>query len=237
MTIRASDRTASQRFYATVLATLGLQTTHDDEWYVEWRDFSLGQESAERPATRGLHVGFGAPDRARVDAFWQAGTTAGYRSDGAPGARPQYGPDYYGGFLLDPDGNSAEAVHHDSLRSDGGIVDHLWIRVHDLGAARDFYARVAGHAGYRLNRELPDRVQFKGATGTFSVVDGPPTANLHLAFPAPQRTVDAFHADLVAAGYRDEGAPGERPIYHSGYYGAFVRDPDGNVVELVDHHR
>jgi catechol 2,3-dioxygenase-like lactoylglutathione lyase family enzyme len=95
-------------------------------------------------------------------------------------------------------------VHRDSLRGDGGIVDHLWIRVADLAAARDFYARVAGHAGFRLKRGLPDRVQLAGDTGTFSLVDGP---------------------------------PGERPISHPGYYGAFVRDPDGNVVELVDHHR
>ena len=60
--------------------------------------------------TRGLHVGFRAPSREAVDAFWQAGIDAGYRDDGAPGPRTAYGPDYYGGFLLDPDGNSAEAV-------------------------------------------------------------------------------------------------------------------------------
>jgi hypothetical protein len=55
------------------------------------------------PLTRGLHVGFCAPSREAVDAFWQAGIAAGYRDDGAPGPRPVYGPDYYGGFLLDPD--------------------------------------------------------------------------------------------------------------------------------------
>jgi len=54
--------------------------------------------------TRGLHVGFRAPDRAAVDAFWQAGIDAGHPHDGAPGPRTVYGPDYYGGFLLDPDG-------------------------------------------------------------------------------------------------------------------------------------
>jgi hypothetical protein len=47
-----------------------------------------------------------------VDELWRPGTGAGYRSDGAPGSRPEYGNDYYRGFLLDPDGNSAEAVHH-----------------------------------------------------------------------------------------------------------------------------
>jgi hypothetical protein len=59
--------------------------------------------------TRGLHVGFRAPSREAVDAFWQAGIDAGYRDDGAPGPRPVCGPDHHGG-LLDPDGNCAEAV-------------------------------------------------------------------------------------------------------------------------------
>ena len=50
-------------------------------------------------------------------------------------------------------------------------------------------------------------------------------------------TVDAFHEAGVAAGYRSDGAPGERPEYHSGYYGAFLLDPDGNNVEAVFHDR
>jgi catechol 2,3-dioxygenase-like lactoylglutathione lyase family enzyme len=236
VTIRASDRAESQRFYDTVLRTLGLEATHDDEWFVEWGDFGVAQRSEERPVTQRLHVGFAAPDRASVDAFWRAGTDAGWRSDGAPGPRPQYSPDDYGAFLLDPDGNSAEAVHGGPLQPEG-TIRHLWIRVADVAASRDFYAAVGRHAGFALRHELEDRVQFAGASASLSLVVGPPTANVHLAFPAPDAAVDAFHAELVAAGYADEGAPGERPIYHPGYYGAFVRDPDGNVVELVDHHR
>jgi catechol 2,3-dioxygenase-like lactoylglutathione lyase family enzyme len=49
--------------------------------------------------------------------------------------------------------------------------------------------------------------------------------------------VDAFHAALTEAGYRDDGPPGEREIYHPGYYGAYVLDPDGNSVEIVNHNR
>ena len=49
--------------------------------------------------------------------------------------------------------------------------------------------------------------------------------------------VQAFHATAVDAGYRDNGGPGERPEYHPGYYAAFVLDPDGNNVEVVNHHR
>ena len=72
----------------------------------------------------------------------------------------------------------------------------------------------------------------------FSVVAGEPTERVHLAFPAAaNESVEEFHRALVAAGYRDNGEPGERPIYHAGYYGAFVLDPDGNNVELVNHNR
>jgi catechol 2,3-dioxygenase-like lactoylglutathione lyase family enzyme len=238
VTIRASDRPASQRFYATVLAPLGVDTSHDGEWYVEWRDFSLAQANDEKPPTRGLHVGFVAASRAHVDAFWRTGVDAGYRSDGEPGPRPQYSPDYYGGFLVDPDGNSVEAVHHGSPRRDDGVVDHLWIRVADLEAARRFYELVGETAGYQVTGQEPGRVGFGSGKASFSIVEGPPTEELHLAFPSFDRaTVDDFHAALVGAGYRDNGAPGERPIYHAGYYGAFVLDPDGNNVELVFHDR
>src|SRR5687767_8477046 len=124
VTIRVSDRAASERFYDTVVATLGLGRG-GDEHYAEWGDFSLAAAHGEKPVTRRLHIGFAAPSREHVDAFWRAGMAAGYRDDGAPGPRPQYGPDYYGGFLLDPDGNSVEAVHHETVRA--GTIDHLWV--------------------------------------------------------------------------------------------------------------
>ena len=59
----------------------------------------------------------------------------------------------------------------------------------------------------------------------------------HVAFGAPDHaTVDAFHAAALAAGGRDNGAPGLRPHYHPGYYGAFVLDPDGHNIEAVCRH-
>jgi catechol 2,3-dioxygenase-like lactoylglutathione lyase family enzyme len=237
VTIRASDRTASERFYETVLRTLGLEKTHSDEHFVEWDEFSLAEASGEKPATRRLHIAFVAPSRAVVDDFWRAGIDAGYRDDGAPGLRPQYGHDYYGGFLLDPDGNSAEAVHHGSV-GERGRIDHLWIRVADVAAARRVYETVGLHAGFGLRRATDDRAQFVGQTGSFSVVSGEPTEQLHMAFRATDdATVDRFHRAATEAGYRDNGAPGERPVYHAGYYSAFVLDPDGNNVEVVNHNR
>src|SRR4051812_23915977 len=201
---------ASERFYEAVLAAIGIEPTHRSDAFTEWSDFSVAAASDERPVTRGLHVAFAAPSRAHVREFWRTGVDAGYRSDGEPGERPQYRPDYFGAFLLDPDGNSAEAVHHGSLRT-GGNVDHLWIRVADVGAARAFYETVAPHGGFRLKQaDIPDppRAQFTGASGSFSLVDdGEPTQNLHLAFAAgDDAVVDAFHRAATGAGYRDNGA-------------------------------
>jgi len=245
VTIRASDRAASERFYATVLEPLGIVQTYSGADFAEWDDFSLAAATAGRPVTRRLHVAFVAPSPEHAEAFWRAGTEAGYRDDGAPGPRPQYGDDYYGAFLLERAprakpvvGNSAEAVHHGRLRR-GGNVDHLWLRVADVAAARRFYATIAPHAGLRPGTDGPGRARFRGASGSFSVVAGEaPTAHVHIAFPAADdATVAAFHRAAVDAGYRDNGAPGERPEYHPGYYAAFVLDADGNNVEVVNHNR
>jgi len=237
VTIRVSDRRASEAIYTTVLGALGIEPTYADEEFVEWGDFSLLEAANERPATNRLHIGFVAPSRAHVDAFWHAGRASGLADAGAPGERPDYKPDYYGAFLLDPDGNSIEAVHHGSLNA-GAVIDHLWLRASDLEASRRFYSLVAPLAGLRI-RDLSDaHVQVLGSTGSFSVVPGAPTQGLHLAFPTQtNEAVDAFHRAVVAAGYRDDGPPGERAIYHPGYYGAFVLDPDGSSVELVNHNR
>ena len=227
--IHVSDLAASSRFYTTALG----EPTHEREW-VEWGDFGITERAN---VTRHLHVAFGAGDRPAVDDWWRRMTAAGYESDGEPGPRPEYSADYYGAFVLDPDGNSVEAVQHET--SVPGELDHLWLRTGDVSAARRFYASVASTAGIRIKHDSPDRVQLVFDRGSFSFVAGEePTRNVHLAFAAPDRaTVEAFHAAALAAGYRDNGAPGERPEYHPGYYAAFVLDPDGNNVEAVFHDR
>jgi catechol 2,3-dioxygenase-like lactoylglutathione lyase family enzyme len=237
VTIRAADRAAAERFYDTVLLPLGIDTTYKAGTFSEWEDFSLTGADEAQPPTRRLHVAFAAPSREHVDAFWEAGTRAGYADDGRPGPRPRYRADYYGAFLRDPDGNSAEAVHHGALRR-GGIVDHLWIRVADVAASRRFYETVAPHAGLRLAEEAPGRVRFAGTSGSFTLVAGAPTENLHMAFPtADDGDVHRFHEVATGAGYHSHGSPGERPQYHPGYYAAYVLDPDGNNIEVVNHHR
>jgi catechol 2,3-dioxygenase-like lactoylglutathione lyase family enzyme len=231
VTIRVRDAEASRAFYALLLG----EPTGASGQFVEWDDFGF---AADGPPTEHLHVAFAAGSRDEVDELHARALAAGYRNDGDSGPRPQYGPDYYGGFLLDPDGNSAEVVHGANGPSEGRI-DHLWIGVVDLDASRRFWQRVAPVFGFEL-RDREQRLQVVRPGRSFAVVaDGrPPTRNLHLAFPVPDdETVARFHALATAAGYRDNGGPGERPQYHAGYVGAFVLDPDGTNVEAVNHNR
>ncbi len=232
VTLRASDRDASERFYRLTLAALDIDPSQSDEAAVCWGDLAIAGADASHPPTRHLHLGFVAQSRKQVDAFWRCGVDAGYRDDGPPGVRAQYRPEYYGAFLLDPDGNSAEAVHHTDTRR-GGHIDHLWIRVRDLVASEAFYKLIARYTGLRDGRRWEAGVQFRGAWATLSLVhDGLPlTENLHMAFPAPDsETVDEFHHAASAAG-AGVCVPPQRLGAH--IYAAALRDPDGFSVESV----
>jgi catechol 2,3-dioxygenase-like lactoylglutathione lyase family enzyme len=97
------------------------------------------------------------------------------------------------------------------------VIDHLTVGVTDLARSRAFYLRALAPLGF---------------------VEQGPWADDHdeVAFAAESRAeVDAFHAEALAAGARDNGAPGPRPEHSPGYYGAFVLDPDGHNVEAVHH--
>jgi catechol 2,3-dioxygenase-like lactoylglutathione lyase family enzyme len=229
--IHVSDHAASRAFYGEAL---GLPTFEGE--LVEWGDFGIVAVDAEHPLTRRLHIAFGAESRAEVDAWWNRMTEAGYESDGEPGPRPQYSASYYGAFVVDPDGNSVEAVHHSTSRA--REIDHLWLRTRDVAAAKSFYETVAPVVGITLRRDAPEWVLFSDGRGSFSFVEGTPTEHVHFAFGVPDfDAVVRFHEAALAAGYRDNGAPGERPQYHPGYYGSFVLDADGHNVEAVFHDR
>jgi catechol 2,3-dioxygenase-like lactoylglutathione lyase family enzyme len=232
--IRVPNLDEARSFYGLALAQLGYDEPFTDGENYEWNDFAL---SAGGQLTRGLHIGFAASSRAAVDEWWEAMTSAGHPSDGEPGLRPEYSEEYYGAFVLDAAGNSVEACRHDWTKEHLGCVDHLWIRVRELAASKRFYKAVAPYSGFEPGEDSEERGGFIGEGATFSVVPGEPTENLHIAFAAPDnQTVDEFHRVALAAGYQDNGAPGER-YYHPGYYGAFVLDPDGNNVEAVCHNR
>lgn len=116
-------------------------------------------------------------------------------------------------------------------------VDHLTLPVTDLARSRRFYAAALGAMGWR-ELEVDGKPTY-GPEGAEDVslgeVDGPVTP-LHLAFlAASAEEAQAFHAAGLAAGGRDNGAPGPRPRYSDTYYGAFLLDPDGHNVEAVFH--
>jgi catechol 2,3-dioxygenase-like lactoylglutathione lyase family enzyme len=231
ITLRVSDVEASRRFYDTALAPLDLVAEFD-----EWGDLSI---SAQRDGsvTQRAHVGFAARSAEQVDAFWRAATEAGFRDNGAPGLRPQYHEAYYGAFVLDPDGNNIEAVHHGREQTQG-TFDHAALRVTDLEASKHFYAAALEPLGFGVVHDEGGFVGLGVSGNSLWLLEGDPTRNVHVAFMAADNsTVDAFHRALVAAGFQDNGPPGERPVYHAGYYGAFVLDPDGNNVEAVCHNR
>jgi predicted lactoylglutathione lyase len=233
--VHVSDFEASRRCYGLALAELGYGEPYREEGFAEWEDLGIVDRE---PVTRNLHLALVASSREQVDSWWQAMTAAGHPDDGEPGPRPQYTPSYYGAFVRDPDGNSLEAVHRDERREGENRLDHLWIRVHDLTESRLFYETVAPTVGLRVRDEDERRFHVTGGRSFALVQDRPVTESVHLAFPAPDRgTVDAFHRTALAAGFRDNGAPGERSQYHPGYYGAFVLDPDGNNIEAVFHDR
>jgi catechol 2,3-dioxygenase-like lactoylglutathione lyase family enzyme len=235
VTIRVSDREASLRFYRTLL-----EREPQGGQYLEWDEFGITLADAGHPVTRNLHVGFAAESRREVDDFWRRGVDAGYESDGEPGLRPQYHPDYYGAFLLDPDGNSIESCTGFRDAPGGPLVDHLWLGVADLGASRRFWKTVAPVLSLNVTDGREGRFHIWADDRSFALVaDGrPPSENVHLAFPVrDDERVAEFHRVALAAGYRDNGGPGERPGYHPGYVGAFVLDPDGNNIEAVNHNR
>jgi class 3 adenylate cyclase/catechol 2,3-dioxygenase-like lactoylglutathione lyase family enzyme len=114
----------------------------------------------------------------------------------------------------------------------GRLIDHVHLRVRDLEASKRFYRAVLEAIGHELSGEGAGYFE---ADELVASDDGEPTARLHLAFQARDReTVEAFYEAALAAGGRDNGAPGERR-YHPGYYAAYVLDPDGNNVEVVYH--
>jgi catechol 2,3-dioxygenase-like lactoylglutathione lyase family enzyme len=238
ITLRVADLAAASRAFMAVLDELEIEQTTSTPTLSVWGNFALTPTDEEHPIARRVQVAFIAPTPAHVDRFAQAGVDAGFAGNGPAGLRPDYAEDYYAAFLKDRAGNCFEAVHRHGDRAAGNI-DHVTIRVSDVAAATAFYSTIAPAAGLTLSRQTTDRAEFSVGTpdATFSVIAGEPTQNTHLAFSGQDDDVRRFHADAIAAGYRSNGEPGERPRYHEGYYAAYVLDPDGNNIEVVDHHR
>jgi catechol 2,3-dioxygenase-like lactoylglutathione lyase family enzyme len=125
------------------------------------------------------------------------------------------------------------------------VIDHTGIRVSDFARSKAFYRAALAPLGYELLLEFPAAVTGSDDVAGFGVAPkadfwvahgNPNRPPLHVAFRVGERAVvEAFYRAALAAGGRDNGAPGPRPHYHADYYGAFVRDFDGHNIEVVCH--
>jgi catechol 2,3-dioxygenase-like lactoylglutathione lyase family enzyme len=206
VTLRVADLATAEQRFQRVLDELAMDETFSSRTFAMWEDFALTVTDDEHPVTQGAHVAFAAPSDEAVGAFRQAAVDGGLQADGAS--------------VLDEAGNRFEAVLRNDRRRAGNI-ERVALRVADLSAAEAFYRTIAEAAALDLER--------------LDLVAGPPTRGLHIAFPGPDDAVHRFYEAAIAAGHRGNGEPGERPRYHPGYYAAYVLDPDGNNIEVVNH--
>jgi catechol 2,3-dioxygenase-like lactoylglutathione lyase family enzyme len=124
------------------------------------------------------------------------------------------------------------------------VLDHIGFGVADFARSKAFYEKALAPLGYRIVKEVTAEQAGSNAAGFgderkpyFWIGAGRESKEkLHVAFVARDRpAVDAFYRAALAAGGKDNGAPGLRPHYHPNYYGAFVLDPDGHNIEAVCH--
>ncbi|HEY2660079.1 MAG TPA: VOC family protein [Caulobacteraceae bacterium] len=127
------------------------------------------------------------------------------------------------------------------------MISHVYVGVTDFGRAFAFYSTVMNELGYPLRFSEPDKswAGWMPATTTrplflighpYNGGQASPGRGQMIALLAPSRAaVDACHAAALAAGGRCEGEPGLRPHYHTNYYGAYFRDPDGNKLCVCNH--
>ncbi len=120
------------------------------------------------------------------------------------------------------------------------MIDHVSIAVRDLEAAGRFYEAVLAALGYSRLIARSTTIGFGKTYPDFWINLRPdmatphPDGGVHICLRAPNtEAVDAFHAAALQAGGQSDGAPGLRPEYTAAYYAAFIRDPDGNRIEVV----
>jgi catechol 2,3-dioxygenase-like lactoylglutathione lyase family enzyme len=125
------------------------------------------------------------------------------------------------------------------------MIDHTGVLVTDFEKSKKFYSEALKPIGYKLLLEFSASITGSANIAGFGeplkpdfwIGQGKPNdPRIHVAFQVGKRSlVDAFHQAALAAGGRDNGAPGLRPHYHANYYGAFILDPDGHNIEVVCH--
>ena len=122
------------------------------------------------------------------------------------------------------------------------MIHHVSLGTNDVARARAFYDPLMALIGFRVLKASSRAIHYGASDIVFSLetpVDGRPASagnGVHVAFQAPDReTVRRFHRTAIENGGTDDGAPGIRAQYNANYYGAFVRDLDGNKIEAVTY--
>ena len=255
VTFGSNDIQRSGAFYNEVLGLLGivrLESYDDALGYARRRDGApwlwILRPYDRLPATwgNGSHLALMAESREQVDLFHAAALAKGGRDEGAPSLREHYAPDYYAAYVRDPDGNKLQAVNYGEGRvmaKGQGAISHVTLGSNDLVRARGFYDSLLATLGIEQLYVEPEGAAYclpgtqKPAFSIRRPFDGRPATwgnGTHVAFLARSRAlVDGFHAKALAKGGKDEGAPGPRPHYGPTYYGAYLRDLDGNKLQAV----
>ena len=116
------------------------------------------------------------------------------------------------------------------------MLDHIGLAVSDIAKSKAFFQAALAPLGYKIQMDFGEAVGLGQDRPDFWIASAPASAKSHIAFAAANRAmVKAFYEAAIAAGGKDNGAPGLRPQYHPNYYGAFVLDRDGNNIEAVCH--
>ena len=129
------------------------------------------------------------------------------------------------------------------IKPERSLFSHVTLGTNDWQRARPFWLAVMEVLGHPVMFEREGGIAFGEAVGPKTFIGAPfdgaaarPGNGVHVAFLVDTHAkVDAFHAAALANGGSDEGAPGPRAHYHPHYYGAYVRDPDGNKLQAVCH--
>jgi catechol 2,3-dioxygenase-like lactoylglutathione lyase family enzyme len=125
------------------------------------------------------------------------------------------------------------------------MYSHTTLGTNDIAKAEKFYDAIMSVLGHPVLFKMRGSVAYGEPTGEKLFIVPPfdknpakPGNGVHVAFKVDSRAkVDAFYAAAMANGGTDEGPPGLRPHYHPNYYGAYVRDPDGNKIQAVCHRK
>ena len=210
VTLRVPDLAAAERRFQHLFDQLSYDETLSNRSLAMWEDFIITAADREHAVTARVGVAFAAPSEEAAGDFRRVALEVGLVEEG--------------GALLDEAGNVFAAVVRRG--QSGGHVAAVTIRVADLAATTRFFEAAAQAAGHDL----------QDGTLTF-VQSDEPTAGLHLAFAGDDDAVRRFFQAATAAGGRPNGGPGERAVYHPGYFASYVLDPGGNNIEVVNHHR